>query len=220
MRILPILFLLVLSKDITAQDKPKTSSIADLHYLIPQNPEVTKEIKEAVIKLNTYRRAAGLDTVVLSPELSKKCEKHAIYLTLNKNHPKTEGLQAHHEDKGLTGYSADGDYAAKHSDIFPGTGPLKSVTGFINSFYHRIPLLQPNLRSIGIGYFELGNDYSVTVLDCISGVSGPLSSNVVFYPNADQKDVPIEMQPEIPDPTNNDGKAGYPITIYFANIRK
>jgi len=183
-----------------------------------QDSVSTNEITSALMILNNARIAAGLDTVSISPILSKGCYSHAIYLAINKNNPLTSGMNAHKEFAKLKGYSKEGEIAGK-SAVIHFVRLSKAVEGWIQTFYHRIPLLQPNLKEIGIGFYEM-DGYVVSLLDCISGTKGENPKEVVYYPNENQSDVPTTMGLEIPDPVGKEGKFGFPITIYFTRWQK
>jgi uncharacterized protein YkwD len=66
-------------------------------------------------RINLHRKAAGLESVVLDPVLSKGCAAHAEYLVKNVEHPSTQGLGLHSEDAKLAGYSKEGERAGKAS---------------------------------------------------------------------------------------------------------
>ena len=174
----------------------------------------TEETTAALALINKMRRAADLDTVAISQAISEGCQKHAKYLVLNKDNPLTSGLSAHKEYPQLAGYSKAGANAAKQSVIHY-IRPVPAIRGFFQTFYHRIPLLQPKLKTIGIGYYEK-DDYVVTLIDCGSGVVGESDKAVVLFPNAGQTDVPLKMVSEIPHPIGQVGEYGFPITLYFA----
>ena len=217
MKLLLIFAILLQATYSSAQKTKKENN--KVPSLITHSTKTDIEITKALQMVNSCRRDAGLDTVTLSDALSSRCDKHARYLVLNKNDPKIAGLKAHHEEKDMPGYSDDGNAAGYSSDIFEGTSPDDAVQGFIMSFYHRIPLLQPNLKSIGIGYYTDDSRNSATVLDCLSGAVGKSEIGVVFYPADKQKNVPLVIQTEIPDPVKSGNDAGFPITIYFAQYQ-
>ena len=105
--------------------------------------------------LNAFRTTAGLPPVKLDPALVGPCEKHAHYLRKNLGHPSTEGLGMHDEDPKLPGYSAEGQKAGKASVITLTTEPLAAVPVWMNTLYHRVPLLDPRLRTVGFAYLPL-----------------------------------------------------------------
>ncbi len=219
MKILTIITFLFFATTSFAQ-KPirKNNSTPDI---ITHSDYIKNDINFALKLLNQFRRDAGLDTVSLSTSLSLGCDKHARYLVLNKNSPKTEGLNAHNEFKELPGFSLAGAGAGMNSDICEGLAPSKAVASFINSFYHRIPLLRPELKNIGIGSFEGGKYGTVTVLNCLNGRDGTSNTDIVYYPSDNQKNVPCAFaEGEIPNPVKSANRAGFPITIYFAQSQK
>ena len=182
-----------------------------------QDSLATKEISTALYRLNKTRKAAGLDTVSIASTLSKGCYSHAKYLVINRKNPLTAGLNAHKEFSNLKGYTKEGEIAGK-SAVIHYVKPSVAITGWIQTFYHRIPLLQPNLKEIGIGFYQKGDDI-VSVVDCSAGSKGENLKDVVFYPNENQQDIPLSMGPEIPNPVGQAGDYGFPITLYFTQFQ-
>jgi len=178
------------------------------------------EVKQALAVLNEARKACGLEPVRLSTALSSGCQKHSRYLVVNKGSPLIEGLKAHEEVKELKEYSEEGARAAKNSVVHY-VPPSRAITDWLATFYHRIPLLQPNLKEVGIGYFQQGKDLACGI-DCITGVSGENTKDIVYYPNDGQENVPLVFGPEIPSPipAKHKGPAAFPITVYFASGQK
>jgi hypothetical protein len=181
-----------------------------------------QEIRKTLELINQARAQAGLAEVSLSAELSQGCTKHAQYLVLNRGNPRIDGLKAHEEDEALKGASKEGAAAGKAA-VIHFVKPSQAVSGWLATFYHRIPLLQPALEEVGIGSASDKRE-TVCLVDCIRGVSYKDTTDkkkarpVVYFPEDGQTDVPIAMGPEIPSPLPKDhkGKAGFPITVYFA----
>lgn len=171
------------------------------------------EITAVLSILNSARKTAGLDTVIVSATLSKGCNNHAKYLVINKHDTGTRGMSAHKEYPSLKGYTTEGEDAAQ-SSVIAYTKPFGAIQSWLATFYHRIPLLQPTLKEIGIGYYEK-DGYGVSLVDCISGTKGPILINTIYYPSENQKNVPVAMSREIPNPTGTNSTCGFPITIYF-----
>jgi hypothetical protein len=174
--------------------------------------------ERALIQLNLSRRHAGLEPVTLDSELSRGCMAHAAYLVRNTKHPSTQGLGAHDEDPQLPGYTEDGKKAAKSSDISFGHPPLAAIDCWMNSLFHRIPIIDPNLKKVGFGYAQGGRWRNITVLDVERGRDKGRTETVVIFPGKDMKQVPLALQRgETPDPIpeDKDKLAGYPITITF-----
>ena len=204
--------------------KIKSTIISALIMLVCQHAYCQsneKEILVALSKINALRKVSGLDSVTLSKKLSDGCSKHARYLILNRSNGITEGLEAHKEYKEFKGYSIIGEIAGKHS-VISFENPVYAIDQFTNSFYHRIPLLQPNLKEVGIGY-EKDEKMSITVVDCSSSMdySDTNLMPIIFYPTVDQKNVAVVLCDEYPDPIDRSLRdsyaAGLPITIFFSN---
>jgi hypothetical protein len=172
---------------------------------------------KVLARINACRKAAGLEPVAIDPALSRGCAAHAKYLVTNAGHASVRGLGAHDEDPKLPGYSEEGKKAAKASDIHF-VEPVRAVDGWMASLFHRVPILDPGLRKVGIGYASGGTGGWVSVLDVISGRGGGKSVPVVLYPADGQTGVPLAFGGEIPNPIpdDKDGKAGYPVTASFA----
>jgi uncharacterized protein YkwD len=102
--------------------------------------------------VNAHRALAGLRPVVFDPERSGACLAHARYCALNYGHPLLEGLRMHDEDPRLPGFTQQGKQAGKASVICNRDDPCRSVDSWMQTFYHRIPILEPRLKSIAFGY--------------------------------------------------------------------
>jgi uncharacterized protein YkwD len=169
-------------------------------------------------RLNAHRKAAGLEAVVADPLLSKGCASHAAYLVKNVDQPSAQGLGLHAEDPKLPGYTKDGERAGKAAVIYLGKEGTDAVEGWMGSLLHRIPLLQSRLKKIGYGVARGGPAKSTVVLDATNGMGVGKDTASVLYPADGQKDVPLAFVEEIPDPIPEsvDKKAGYPVTVIFA----
>jgi uncharacterized protein YkwD len=176
--------------------------------------------KKALDRVNRYRAEAGLTPVTLDAELSRGCAAHARYLSLNLGHPATAGLGAHNEDLKLPGASELGRKAGLASDINIGDpNPLLGVDNWMATLYHRVPILEPTLKTVGYGCARGKQMGWITVLNVHSGRGPGLRPRDVYYPAPDQRDVPLHFPigGEIPNPIPEDktGRAGYPITAFF-----
>jgi hypothetical protein len=189
--------------------------VAALMVSADEKPALDAEVSKALTLLNKARKACGLEEVKLSEKLSLGCRNHARYLVINKGSPQVAGLKAHEEQENLKGYTPEGAKAAKASVIHY-QPPSQAIEGWMSSFYHRIPLLLPTLREVGIGYHQEGRD-TVSLVDCIAGNAGQPTKEIVFYPEDGQKDLPLAFGGEIPNPlpAGHKGPAGFPITVSF-----
>jgi hypothetical protein len=169
--------------------------------------------------LNMVRKKTlGKDApnVGVDRELSDGCRAHALYLGL---HPKqmSEWPAAHEEYADQEGFSAAGCRAGLSSVIVgPGIdNPAEAVDGWMATFYHRLPLLDPGLVRIGWA-LEKG----VAVLDSGSLVAPVDATRYVTWPHADARDVPRRFPGELPNPVPGADQSqwGYPVTIQFFNF--
>jgi hypothetical protein len=169
-------------------------------------PAAQGSIDEAVAWLNGQRQAAGSPPVPLDPALSLAAAAHARYLALNRDHPATQGLRSHDQDMALPGASPEGKQAAAKSNISYGTRTvLEAMQGLTYVPFHRLGMLDPQVRRIGIGVapFENAAQGYVVVVDVGSAVDhqAPRSDRPAVYPVPGQTDVPLAFPGnETPDP--------------------
>ena len=173
------------------------------------------EPRRALALINEARKLCGLDEVKLSNELSIGCQKHAHYLVANAGNPLIAGLKAHQEQKELKEYSEQGAKSAAVA-VIHSVPPSVAAREWLAGFYHRVPLLNPALKEVGIGYHQQNAEWAC-VVDCLSGSSGKPSKDVVYFPEDQQTDVPVRFGDELPraTPAGHKGDAGLPITIQF-----
>ena len=168
--------------------------------------------------VNRYRAAAGLPPVKVDRALSAGCAKHAEYLKANHGSAAVAGLEAHKEHMDLPGASPEGADCGKNADLFVGVADLdKAVDGFMAGIYHRRPVLDPGLTTIGIGTTKLADGTYVLALRLSAGTGGKWP---IAYPADHQSDVPLEYGNEIPNPVPGGGPAGYPLTLQFPPFDK
>ncbi|MDQ7779554.1 MAG: hypothetical protein RDV41_07575 [Planctomycetota bacterium] len=187
--------------------------------------------------LSKYRVAAGLKAVELDKELSKDCQTHANYLDLNRgegdaSYTFRDAPHPHMEVPGLPGYSLNGDMAGRASNIAFGTPAHVVECQVTASFYHRIPLLHPDLATLGVGYVRSApcprcNCDRIAVLGMgtrgggSTGGKEPGFCAVVFPPDG-ATDVPRRYGVEWPNPIEDAPKddkglsiGGCPVTVSF-----
>jgi hypothetical protein len=178
----------------------------------------------ALERLNSYRKAADLPLLTADPALSQPCQAHADYLMANFEAVFNGRVNIHDEDPKLPGYSEAGKKAAKSSVIAQAFGrgdTLMGIDVWMASFYHRVPLLDPGLTKVGIGYSRQPDGACFLVVDTKNGKTKPKEDRIMCYPVKDQKGVPCLFSsgfPENPNPIPDNGssrKAGHPITVSF-----
>lgn len=176
----------------------------------------TPSQKLALEKVNAIRKAAGLGAVTFDSDLSKGCSNHAKYILRNQGHPSVQGLGAHDEDPKLPGFTEEGRRAGKSSDIGWVDLP-QAVDGWMASLFHRVPILDPRLQSVGMAAEKGGKWGWVALMDLTSGLKAGPWEDPVLWPPDGMKDVPTDLGRELPNPIpkDADGKGGYPVTAIF-----
>jgi uncharacterized protein YkwD len=129
-----------------------------------------RDVRAILDKVNAARRQAGVGEVALDEKLSRACQSHAEYLARHAGHPSLQGLGVHDEDPKLAGYTKEGQRSAQGSVITDVSFPHNTVDGWLATLYHRIPILDPNLKRIGVGYVRKSNHNWVTVMDVANGM--------------------------------------------------
>ncbi len=179
----------------------------------------------ALAVLNQFRRAAGLPQVPTSAQIHQSALAHAYYTLFNGSSPALRDLGIHKEARGGQGYVGDNVLSrAQHfgyptrpmaEDITHRGRPEAAVSDWIDSVFHRIPILRTDLLEIGYGDASVG-PLNVQVLDLAFRDTGS-PGQVVLYPAPDQADVPPAfLGNEIPDPAPRaEYPIGYPITVIF-----
>jgi len=157
-------------------------------------------------RLNYYRGLVGEAAVVESPELSEADRRHAKYLVMNFSNVirgGTMGAFAHREDAGKPGYSPEGMRAAARSDVYFGDGaitPEELIEGWISGPFHRLPMLLPNLRSAGFGFYHDAGVWAAAIFLSVPGDGVHLYQRPVeFPPDGSTLDL-VAVRGEWPDP--------------------
>jgi hypothetical protein len=178
--------------------------------------------RQAVDALNELRHRAGAGDVAveLDREASDACRKHALYLAKNPDQL-TRWPDAHEEYSDRPGFDPAGGWAGTHSVIFPGVKDGRAaLDGWMATFYHRLPLLEPGVVRIGFaleggtavldsGSFVREHD-SIYVADC-----DRRENWCILWPPDGAKDVPTRYSAELPQPVpgEDETKMGYPVTL-------
>jgi hypothetical protein len=198
-----------------AGDPP--SGLAQTLGTAPTDPVLPAE-KAVLAYLDKVRRQTlgkRAPDVGVDRELSDGCRAHALYLTKNTKQL-SQWPGAHEEYPDQESYSPEGARAGLSSVIAPGVdGPADAIDGWIGTFYHRLPLLEPGLVRIGWGL-----EGHVAVLDAGSLVAPTELPIHVPWPAPESKDVPRRFCAELPNPVPGADQSqwGYPVTLqFFAN---
>lgn len=161
---------------------------------------------DGLTRLNFWREQLGLDPVEEDPELTRTCQLHVDYLqqvAIDQGQP---AYLSHQEDPAHPLYTEEGAQAGMDSVLSYGTATgAAAVDGWLDTLYHRIPLLHPGLTTVGVVFderyacihFRPGTDESVP------------TPHPILWPVADSPYTrPIFGGNESPCPTLEDPLAG------------
>ena len=176
-----------------------------------------RQQKATLSHLNRIRARHGLPQVDLDLKLSRACESHARYLTLNRWTGRTN---PHRQERGAPGASEEGERAARRSCISKGS-LLHAVQGFLVTYYHRIPFVHPTLLSIGMS----PGRGSSAIVDAMQGTDGGQKQNSgdwrypIFFPSDGSIGCETRAGGELPkEPVSNLGSRGLPIMAVFRDV--
>jgi len=179
----------------------------------------------AVATINQFRRTAGLSEVGASRPIHQGALAHAHYVLFNGASPSIRDLGIHRENRDGQGFTGETVLNRAQHFGYPTHSMAEDIThrgladaavrDWINSVFHRIPILRADLLEVGYGDIRVG-PLDVQVLDMAFRDSGS-PGMVVFYPAANQQDVPPAfLGNEVPDPAPGaEYPVGYPITATF-----
>jgi len=174
-------------------------------------------------RLNYYRYLSKLPMVNENDALSDADRKHARYVMENYLSVLKEGANLggamHTEDSEKPWYTPEGFAAARNSDLAEGCGDRLDASSAIDRWiagpFHRLPVLNPDLTSVGLGSYEKGDCWA-TGLDLHLGPEPKTLAHAIEFPPSDAV-VSLEFTKyEWPDPlTACPGyvSPGLPITL-------
>jgi uncharacterized protein YkwD len=209
----------------------KVDADQELKPIAPQPPpQLEAARKVALDKLNGYRVPLGLPPVAVDPAIAAGAEAHAYFFLFNYGQAQLGGLGVHIEDPALPGFTGENSLLrSRHFGYSGNRGgevinhvftPQANVQSWVDSVYHRFPVLDHETRAEGYGEAQVGI-VSISVMDF--GFAGPAPADPIVYPAASQKDVPAAfIGNEIPDPVPQTGTypTGYPVTLQVGGADK
>ena len=186
--------------------------------------------------LNRYRQSVGLAPVTANLRLSRGDFLHSRYIVKNFGKQIAArvnlGAEMHFEDPSKPWYSAEGQAAGRSGDVDEmwnprGTAaPSWAIDNWMQSPFHRLPILNPHLHSVGYGY-DCEDGVCIAALNLNSDVDpvlsapSPFAAPIEYPPNGASIDA-NSFDGEWPDPlTSCPGyslPAGYPITIQLGSM--
>ncbi|HEX5097918.1 MAG TPA: hypothetical protein VFV94_00385 [Polyangiaceae bacterium] len=194
----------------------------------PMPPDGTPDASITALNTeNTLRLAMGLDCAAIAPALVKSAQAHCDYYTQNQGDDMCEAPSPHDEIEGCPGFTGEGlgERFKAAGYMLSGGGsecmafiddPERAVMTFVNSVYHRTPILDPWMRDFGYGHSD-GCD----TIDFGTGTKSDKTKTAV-YPYQGQTGVPTSFDgsregPEPPEPPTG-WPSGLPITVYAQNF--
>ncbi len=188
--------------------------------------KIDKDIKQRIeiqvlTKINEIRTLASLPRVEIDPILSQSASDHAKYLILNNKFTREENKG----DVNFTGATLEErlnilGYKRPSKEMFcQADKATDTIDLFMNTVYHRLRLLNPDLKYLGYGTYKL-KDNEIHVIDF-----GYLNENeekfkweVIFYPANNSTEIKTNWSgEENPDPLplGTQKPLGYPVSIVF-----
>lgn len=183
----------------------------------------------AVERVNLYRAAAGLEPVAGDDDLHRAAARHSRYTTENLSWNTSHGLSPHAEEPGRSHFSGVDPRERARSATFPKwesvgevmhylEDPARSVDDWMDTVYHRQPLMLPELRKVGFASVTGGPDGPVQTMD----VEYPFADNArgyALWPPREGTDIRTTFNglesPEPPEPPTG-WPSGHPISISFS----
>ncbi|MDQ6714474.1 MAG: CAP domain-containing protein, partial [Candidatus Dormibacteraeota bacterium] len=203
---------------------PGGSSTAPAATFVDLDKAAVDRQAVALDTVNRYRRLAGLTPVTSSMVIHQAALAHAFYTFFNGALPSIRDLGIHKEESTGQGYTGDNVLTRAQHFGYPQRSmaevithrsePAGAVADWIDSVYHRFPLLRADLVELGYGDAYLG-PMSVQVMDM--SYREKATGRIILYPAANQTSVPVAFNGnEIPDPAPNASyPIGYPVTATF-----
>ncbi len=167
--------------------------------------------------INAVREAAGLSPVAEDERLGDSAQKHADFLAAA---PAAMGYQEEtFGGQALGGYTGSGPAQRAIEAAYEGilldeviafrASSAAAIREWLDSLYHRVPLLDPRVDEYGFGEAVVDGVITFNVLDLGRGGIGEPPQRMVHYPAEGATDVPFEWSgnesPQPPPPP-----AGYP----------
>jgi tetratricopeptide (TPR) repeat protein len=226
-------FLRYIKRDTAAADlvvvgKPPPEPIRpDSHFPVDIKSLRQATSQQALNALNVDRAKAHLAPVKLDDRITEGSLSHAYWWLFNLSLPEVKGLGIHKEvsgSPGFTGYSMrerattfgypPGSMA---EDITHRGDPAGAIQDWVDSVYHRFPLMRPDLETIGFGAAS-GGGLPIDVMDLgFRSELGDPAQQVAFPADGQVNVPPAFVGNELPDPVPPGGKypVGYPITVNY-----
>jgi uncharacterized protein YkwD len=136
--------------------------------------DATPAQKEALYWVNTYRSRAGLQPVHQLGTLNRAAVAHAAYVLSNPDLYEGGGMSVHEQKPGRPAYTGERFWDRLSGAGYSGeafreviayqASPAAAVAHWLETVYHRLPLLHPESTHVGYGDSSASGEY-VNVLD-------------------------------------------------------
>lgn len=214
------------------QYQPVDWSFTVLPDALTALPPPTAQQQAALQWVNRYRAIAGLPPLKLNDSLDMAAQQQADFFVQHIALYYPGGLSPHQQPPGNQGvypwqrdhyFGYPGDRSAEVMDSV--SDPRQATADWIDSVYHRIPLLTPQISLMGFGAASLpgSQPYPGAAYIDFGYLGSPPAppDQTVLYPVPGQMGVPTTFQAgETPDPLKAFGGAslypvGFPVTLNF-----
>ncbi|HZB98145.1 MAG TPA: CAP domain-containing protein, partial [Candidatus Sulfotelmatobacter sp.] len=199
-------YLLALARYIRSDE---ARGLREITAVVPKpDTVVAGDAQVALTGINAARAAAALPPVALEPHLGQSALGHSFYWLFNNASPSVINLGIHLETSGKPGFRGVSAPARAQAWGYPNARVLEDIThrgtagaavqDFLDSVYHRFPIVRPDLQYIGFGEAQLG---PLDIQDVEYGFAPPAPAAPVVYPGDGQSKVPVMFADnELPDP--------------------
>jgi hypothetical protein len=176
---------------------------------------------------NTLRVAMGVPCANLVLTLCTSAQNHCDYYTTNQGSSSCQASSAHSEISGCPGFTGADPGTRIKAAGYTGNGwsecmafsgnPTSAVRMFVDSVYHRVPVLSPWYTDMGYG-----GGTGCDTIDFAPGPNTAAKSVTAFYPYDGQTGVPLSFNGAQEGPTPPAPPAGwpsgYPVILYGQGI--
>jgi hypothetical protein len=204
-----------IGEPVAAKAPPASPMVPRTPLQLGSAPEDASSIqRQALYWVNTFRARAGLSPLNQEYSLNAASTAHAVFILQNGDLYLEQGLSVHEQDPDRPGF-----LGTRFWDRFEATGyngtPFREVIAYhaqastavahwMETVYHRLPIIHPNAQHIGYGEAHLEND-RVNVLDIGAGNGwAPAIPGGVVWPPDGATQVPLSWdglespQPPVP----------------------
>jgi hypothetical protein len=195
---------------------------------LPRAIAVSPAIWAALARINHWRADVGAAPVALDPRLQQDSMLDSAYLDRNMDNPACQRAGCgHFQVAGLPGYTgawpwnrcaAVGYPWFCGDEVLASGEPRSAVDELVATVFHRVIMLDPTARFVGIGGAAL-NGHRFVPIDPGAGPTTVNPPRWWAFPAPGQRDVPpvLTLEEPSPVPSGAPGPNGDPITIAFAH---